>query len=421
MLQFIEALNPYHSCFTVADFDDALIDIQLILKKLESSSANESHALLSSDDQIDLLEKAFHFAAICLKATNKQKPDRQLTFLLADILRQYATLCYQENYFSAKQILVIALNLHLYTIDIFNECLDLRDVTSLDDLKKQCAANLNFFHTMEQSILSTSMERCLTLAYTHNFMQSSPQKKLFSLAETARWLGHCYQNISLTALSNPENELRFSQLFGLSEALHLLNDDEAGKHALANLYLKAWPFMLQQKNPPDVLEIFHFYDTALAYDSSREMQARVDYGRFFTLFSNGHASEALPFLQKAITLTEDLEVTDRQKFFLSTLYDSFAGYWMNPETLDLEQAKIYLEKAESYASQCRAMGKDRLEFALYDLRLAEFKFILGEFEAAGEIAERSIITLQKYPQSQQPHLIKAEALKSLIAKALKMG
>lgn len=417
MLRFLEALNPWNSCFTSTDFEDALIDLHAILNQIDSASKDgmvEGH--LSSEEKKALLENAFNLASLCSKAAGKQKPDKQLCFLLADILRQYALVCYEENYFATKQILVLALNLHLYCIGIFNECLPIDDFSSLEDLKKQCEAKPTLFSAMERSIASTSGDRCLTLAHTSSFLEPSPKKKLYSLAETARWLGQCYQNLDQDKLNRADSDLRFSQLFELSESLHLLIDDENSKHCLADLYYQAWPFMHLRKKPLEVNEACQLYEKALFYDGSQEMQARIANGRFLILFSHERKKEALPFIQKALSLAERLNDSDKHRLLLANIYYNYSRYLMDPEALDLEQAEVFLSKACNYAAKCRAEGKDHLQFALYDLQFAEFKFVMGEFQTADEIVERSLITLQKQPQSQHPYLFHAEALKSLISK-----
>lgn len=413
MLPFLEALNPWNSCFTVTNFEDALIDIADILKTIDPTS-NQNTQALSYQEKKSYLEKAFNLAVVCLNASSKQKTDKQLSFFLADILRQYATLCYHDHYFAAKQLLVVSLNLHLYTIGVFNECIDLKHYPSLEDLKKQSEANPLFFYAMEQSILSTSTDRCVSLAYKDSFLQPTPKKRLYSLAETTRWLGHCYQNINQTKTICNENDLRFSQLFGLSESLHLFIDDEYSKHALADLYVQAWPFMHQRKHPLDIQGTCQLYEKALTLNPSTEMQMQVAMKRFLTLFSNGQKKEATPFIQKALELSSKIEDKEENRFILFSLYDTCASYRMDPETLDLKDAGLYLTKAYQYVNQCKIDGREGLPIALLEKRYAEYKCVMGEFKAAKEMIERSLTALRKQPQSQLPYLYEAEALKRVM-------
>lgn len=404
-MSFLEALNPWSSCLSVTDFEDALIDIKGILTAVDSEIPDLEKKVL--------LEKAFQLTVTCLNASSKQKTDKQLSFLLAETLRQYSTLCYHDNYFAAKQLLVIAFNLHLYTIGIFNECIDLKNYPSLEDLKKQSESNPLFSAAMEHSILTMSIDRCISLAYTDSFLQHSPKRRLYSLAETARWLGHCYQNINETQAVNSENDLRFSQLFHLSESLHLFIDDETSKKALADLYFQAWPFMHQRKNSSDISETCQLYEKALVLDPSTEMQLKTAMIRFATLFANGRKNEALPFMLKALTDAEMLEETAKNRFLLFSLHDHCARYHMDTESLNIQAAEESFSKACQYRH-----GKEWLPFALFDMRYAEFKYVTGEFEPAKRLIESSLSTLRKQPFSNHPFLHQAEALKSIIDKTI---
>lgn len=421
MLRFLEALNPWNSCFTAINFEDALIDVNVILNTLNPLSNDLVKSQHTLAEKKALLEKAFKLATMCLNAAGKQNPDKQLSYLLADLLRQYAALCFEDNYFGAKQILLIALNWHLYTIGIFDECIDIRNFPSLEDLKRHSEAKPTHFRAMEESILSTSPDRCMTLAYKDSFVRLHPEQRLHSLAETAKWLGYSYQNIDETKTVTPENNLRFSQLFGLSESLYLFINNKDSKKALADLYFQAWPFMHQRKHPHDITGAFNQYEKALAYDSSDEMQARIGNELFMALFESGQKSEAVKVIKKAISDVEGIEDSERKDSLLASLYDNYAHYLMDPETLDLEEAQKYMEKTQAYASKCRLEERDCLQFALYDMRYAEFKLLMDEFETAKELVGRALDTLHKQPQSQHPHILKAEALKSLIHKLISLS
>lgn len=418
MLRFLEALNPWNSCFTVTDFDDALIDIHSILNTIDLDSKDNIDHSISMYEKKQMLENAFTLTVKCLKATSTQKPDKQLTFLAAEVLRQHASICYKENYFAAKQIFLAAFNLHLYSIGISNDCIDICDYSSLHDLTKQGKNHNTLFSSLEESILTTNIERCITLAHTTSFAQAASQNRLQCLAETARWLGHCYQHLDQTVALNPENDLRFAQLFGLSESLLLLVDKEESKRSLADLYYQAWPFMYLRKHPEDVSGACRLYEQALHYDSSKEMQARISNQRFLLLFSHGRHTEALPYLLKAIFLAETLNDHDDNRFLLASLYDNYANYLMTPETLDLEQAEIYLSRSSKYVAQLKASGKDHLDFTIYERHLAEFKVLQGEFKSAKDMIECTIEKLKNHSYCQQTHAFKAEALKAFINKAL---
>jgi tetratricopeptide (TPR) repeat protein len=418
MIQFVEAINPWNSCFTTSDFEDALIDIDVILTRISEASKDHKKPL-SYQEKISLLENAYSLAFVCLKASHKYPPDKSLSILLTEILRQYASLNFKNNYFSTKQLLLVALNLHLYTIGIFSECIDLRDFITLDDLKKQSEAKPALFYCMEDSILSTSIDRCMTLAYTDNFMRYPSNSRLFRLAETVRYLGYCYQKLDSYLSPTHDNDLRFSQLFKLSEGLHLFINSPESKLALGDLYFQSWPFMYARNCPNDVEGICKLYEKALDYDSSPEMQALIADRQFQVLFSHGKKQESVAFLQKAVLQAETLDDNDDNRRLLSGLYHSLACYHMDPESLDLNQAEINLSKASKYASLKRSEGVDLLEFAHLDMQYAELKFVKEDFNAAKDLVERALTTLKKQPQSYSSLNLQAEALKNLIERTHK--
>jgi hypothetical protein len=410
---FFKALNPWSSCFTCSDFEDALTEIKMILKQLDFAS----HHDLSFKEKQHQLEKAFQLALLCLNAANKPNPDKDLSFLFADILLKYATLSHTENYFVSKQLYLFALQLHLYTIGVIQECLDLRDYVSLNDLKTHLANHPNVFAAFEQLIVSTSYERCAELARKESFIHFSSEHKLYSLAETARQLGYCYQQLDETKWNTENNNRRFSMLFGLSEALYLLLDNKKSHHGLADLYLNASPFMERRSHPDHILEVFQYYDKALAYDNSNEVQAKVALGRFWLLFSQGQKREAFSYLQLALSFVSVFE-KNNQNLLLLSLYDGLVSYFMDPETIDLDQAENTYRKLSNLMAKSRAQGIDMLEFAIYSMKLAEFKLVKNEISSAQEEVTHALTTLQKHPFSQQSYIFDAEALNSFIAKSL---
>src|SRR5262249_24566510 len=160
-------------------------------------------------------ENAYEKAIKCLYLSGKSKPDRQLSFLIADILRHYGQSWENLGFFCSKQMLLAALNLHLYAIGILEECIDMTEFPSIEKLKLQCLVNPPFFALMERLILSIDINRSVTMAHVNPLPQSSPSRRLLSLAETARWLGHCYQHLDEYLPLLHENNRRFHQLFSL--------------------------------------------------------------------------------------------------------------------------------------------------------------------------------------------------------------
>lgn len=396
----VEGFSSIRCCFTATDFDDALIEINAILR----------------DPKKRNLEQAYKLAYRCLVETSHRKPDKQLSFLLADMIWRYAREYHEENALAAKQMLLVALNMHLFAIGMLDDCINMREFNSLEDLRKQSEAKPNLFAFMEHIAATTDPSHCATTALKSTFMQAYPERRLLSLAETLRWLGQAYKNLDAFKKISAENENRFANLFGASEALFLLVGTEESKLELADLYYEAWPFMHQRLHPNDVAGACALYDKALSSNPSNEMHARVANRRFLALFAEGKEEDALKHIRKAITMAETLQDTEQNRFLLANLYFNYSCALLRPNNFDLEQAEIHLTRAVRYAAQSRARGRDHIYFAIYDMRIAEFKMARGEFAEAKAASERALETLKKYPHSQQPHIFKCEALLSLIGK-----
>lgn len=406
MFPFVENLNPCKTCLSIGDFDDALLEIQSLLKQGETSSGQANKQ--------SILENAFKLAYACLHATRKSNPDKQLALLFAEILRQYASLYYKEDIFTAKQILLASLGCHLYGIQLFSDCIDMRDFHSLNDLKLIAQSRPLLFSALEQSIFSMHGDTCMTRAYKSSFIQQDSQKNLFLLAETIRGFGHCCQHLTANAQTDSRETPSFQPLLRLSESLLLLAQNEDSHHALADLYVQARPYLHSQ--PQDAAELEHFYDICLSYDSSAEMRARVARQHFLVLSNNGYRAEALSHIHVALNIVATLQENDYKFALLAELCNDYAKYLMHPENPDVTLAEQLLETSINYTDQCRASGRDCFSFALYDISSAELHLLKGKLETAKNFIERALTTLHKYPYQQEALLIKAEALKSLIHK-----
>src|SRR5262249_12032262 len=131
--------------------------------------------------------------------------------------------------------------------------------------------------------------------------------------------------------------------------------------------------------------------------------------------------EALDLIQETLLQAKKLNDDDKSYSLLFTLHEIYASILMDPETLNLEEAEKHLLLAGQYVSLYRNQGNDILPFALYHIRLAEFKLITGQFKAARESIQHALTTLQKQPYSQQPYMVQAQAMKSVIDKILAMS
>lgn len=410
MLHFLGHLNPFHACFSIADFNDALLDMRAILKNFHEISANDAGSACITKEQEELLENAFSVGMICLNATRSNKPDKQLTLLLAEILQRYAVLCYENDRFlAAKQILVASCGLYLYGMDVLGDCVDLSDFRSLAELKLHSESKRSLFQSLEQTILTGNIPGYLNHAYKSSFMQRDSRKQFFHFGEAVRWLGHSYQQL------DSSDKIPFSELFRLSEEVLLISDYDERQRALADLYMRADSFFAFSPREVNPNTIDQHYSICLMYDQSDEMKARIAYQRFLKLFVAGHKEQSLRFIQQAIAAATLLKDNDRHRRLLAQLYDSYAGYFMELDTLNAEQAEVNLAKCSKFVAQCRASNKDHLEFVLYDLRHAKFEIIMGKSKAAQEGVARASATLNKYPHPPHSYWVATESLKEIVA------
>lgn len=411
----LRAISPFNCCFTTNDFDDAIVDIEMLLTDV-SKDAYTSIPAAELEQKILKLEQGYSLAMRCLAELGNKKSDFQLTSLIADILSTYGRLNFETDVFAAKQILLASLSYHLYAIGLTDQGVDLEPFSSLKDLKEQCSTKAYLFDSIEHLAETTDPNSCLVAALKETFIQPFSQKRLMNFAQTLRWLGHSYQHLDTHKNISIKHEQLFANLFHASEGLFLLIDSPAVKEQLADLYYEAWPFMHQRLHPQDAAGIYNLYNKALALNASPEMQARVANKRFLTLFLANQHDEAVKQIKKAIALAETVDDTESNRFLLANLYFNYACALLNPKYFDIEQAEIHFNRASRFATQSRDKGRDHIHFAIYDMRIAEFRLAKGELDAAKSAANRAYNTLNKFPHNQQPHILKAEALLSLINK-----
>lgn len=410
MLSCLSAVDPSPLFFTALDFEDSLSDIEELLKVSSSLSDNDT---LDKNKKIELLEKAYKSCIRCYYLSKQTHPDKQLAFLISDILKSYGQLIYSESCQTSKQILLSALQMQLYAAELFDESIALRDFPTLKELKWQASSKPLLFGNIENFILTTNVDQCLTVMYTGILAKSYPNRRLFNLAEIARWLGRSYQGIDKYSLPSEINERRFKQLFTLSESLLLLVNTAESHKALGDLYYETGAFIHQLQNPKDTEGIIACYDKALACDFSVKMQAQVANMRFVTLFKEGKLPEAFPYLQKAFHLAEENDFEDGG-FLKAKIQNNYAAYLMQPSLIDLDIAKTHLNKSLKFSHERRSVGEDHLIFAIFDLRHAELLIVFGEYQKAKKSIIQALSTLNKYPESNEKYVDKAMVLQEMI-------
>jgi hypothetical protein len=422
MLRSIESIYsilPLCCCTPAVDVEDAIANIDFILKELKALPEQRSpdSIKLQKEQKKQQLEKAYEQALQALSRCCKRTPDKRLALRMGDILAQFGRLCYEENYATCKQILLASLNTQFYAIGLIDDCLDISAFHTLQDLKKQGATKPNLFKFMDDLILSSHQDRCLSLIWTSKESNLLPEERMFVLAYTLRWLGHCFQNLDTYKEPHPTNDRRFEQIYHLCEAILLLADNNQCREELAELYYNAWPFMHGRKYPNDAEGKCAIYDKCLAYNSEPEMRARVANMRFIILSGAGEKEKAAKYLKEAMAIREEMPESQQNGFLLANLRNNYAAHLMELNPPDLEEAEKYTRMAINYSAACRAHDEDNIYFAIYDSRLAKIMHLTGRNAEAMELIERAINTLKKYPESNHDLMEKTLAVKALITQS----
>lgn len=416
MLRPIDSILSFFCCMSSIDVDDVVAKVDSILKEISLLPEQRAPDLIKIQKEYkkQQLEKAYAQVLQGLALCHKCTPDKNLALRMGDILRQYARLGFEENFTTCKQILMASLNVQFYAIGLIDECINMSDFHSIKDLKKQSAAKPNLFKFMDDLILTTHQDRCLSLAWTSKESNLLPPERMFILATTLRWLGHCFQNIDSYKTAHPTNDRRFEQIYYLSEAILLLADNDQSREELAELYYNSWPFMHGRKYPDDVEGKCAIYDKCLVYNSEPEMKARVANMRFIILANAGEKERSTNYLKEAMAIREEMAENKQNGFLLANLRNNYAAYLMDLPTPNLEDAEKYTRMAINYSSACRSNEEDHLYFAIYDSRLAKIMHLTGRNDEALEFINRAINTLNKYPESNKDLMEKALAVKALL-------
>lgn len=416
-LNSINTSPPWRLFISPIDYEDILLTIDYMIKECAQKPI---HLSTPSDEEEkkQLLEKAYQLALTCLSVNGVRNQDKELAFLLGDIFKQYAQLCYQSSFFATKQLLLMAWNMNLCATGLISQHLDLKDYSSLEDLKNHCLTHPRCLNALEEQFTTSNAEAHTAAVYSNNLVQKSPEKRLFHFGDTLRWLAYCYQQLDAYKAETNENNSRFAFLFSTSESLLLLADTEESLKALSDLYYQGWPFLHERKYPHDTTGIIAEYNKALTCDPSPEMAAKVALSRFFKLIKADRKIEAATYIQQAEKLIKELSDTPANQSLKANIHYGCARYFLDPDTINPEQAETHLELSLAYAKHLRSLGKDHLHFAFYHMRMAELKFILNDYAAAKESIEDAIHTFRRYPGSQQEHLEEAIALQTLIDKTI---
>jgi tetratricopeptide (TPR) repeat protein len=415
MLRCLKAINPTHCCFTATDFEDSLAEIESILSEINNHPEDNLDPVqlhIRKESTKAQLESAYILSWHCLSNSSKANPDKELLFLVADIISQYGQLCFHENYFAARQLLSVAMNLLFYSMAITTSPIDLTPFYSLKDLSMQATQKKNF-SLPDDMLLTTSLEKLVFSAVSDSLLNNSATQRLFILAKTARFLGLSYKH------ANGQNENTspiLKQLFDLSEHLLLLIDNARSREELAHLYFSTWPLFSQSDHPTG--QALTLYEKTITHCDTQEMRARVANKQFMIQLASGDLESAYKSIEKALSLANKTPSSELNPYMLSSIHNNYASLFLEQQYFDIEKADVYLKKACDFACQSRQAGEDRLYFAAYNERMAEVKYLLGDFKAAKTYIQMALATLENYPQSNQKLLPKTLALQSIIDKTL---
>lgn len=192
--------------FTSDDYQDNIYTIESLLKEYESGTCNEKK---------QHLEKIYSYTYTnLLYSGNKSRPDKHLCFFLSEILRHCSLLYLESNFNLSKQLLLAGLSIQFYNIGIVGDCFPIADFKSLDKLKSYLESNPALFFLTQELIKTTDKNLFINNAYFDSIALSNSSKRLRALAETAYWLGYCYQGT--------EDEGIAQKLFEIHKELFLI-------------------------------------------------------------------------------------------------------------------------------------------------------------------------------------------------------
>ena len=407
MFQCLKALNPLSFFITPLDYEDSLIEIEAILKGLDSLSEE----IDNKQKQIVWLEKAYAIALYNLRGSGRTHPDKPLSLLFAEIFKRYALLSIEANPFCAKQLLLCAYNLHLNIIGMSSPAVHFREFCTLDRLKTTLENYPRFFSAFGSECSGITAVHCAALTHADAFAHPKRIDRYIQFGETVSLLQQCYSQIDDTTILCADNHHQKEHYFNLAETLFLLADTEVSCKMLARLYLGSATFSVENETN-DAIEPLLL--KAEACEPSAEMKARVNIIRYLYKPTSETPSGAFNFLKIALAHAQDIDESPARDAVLAELHYHHSGYLLHLDTLDIAQAEEHIGRMQDYADQCRCHGKDNLRFAQYDLRSAELKMILNDFDAADKAVKNAIFTLKNSPGCYSSLLLKAEALQKLI-------
>ncbi len=242
--------------------------------------------------------------------------------------------------------------------------------------------------SVDPILLSSDKTSLVQKTFEKNF---TPEQRLF-LAQTLRWLGHCYQNIdTFKAISNENND-RFNFLYGSAEELLKLDNSESSKLELAELYYNTGFFMHLREKQGDYLGACETYEKALGLNPSEAMQARVRNMRSRLRDAAGIKTTPEEFKNDVLEAYLKVPTDQQDPFLIAMYYNNYAKMIICQSEPDLAVAEealahtvAYMEKAE------RGEVESHAYFGGFYRNVAELKLMqkntVGALEAYAKAAE----------------------------------
>ena len=404
-------------CFSNTPVDRTCIEIDELLRELRDfkNVSNPKQMRLEKDYKKQQLEKAYQIAIDHLWGCSKTSPDKMLAFRLGEIIKEYGRLCYEENFQTSLVVLQAALNFQLYAIGMLKHSIDLRDFETLEELKMQASVRSDLFQFMDNLILDCDHASCLEHMYNKKYSRQFIHQKMYLMASTLRWMGHCCQNIDFYKKGTPQNDKRFEQIYYLSEALLLPCNDEESINERAELYYNAWQYLHLRKHPGDYDGAAATYEKALELNRSPEMRARVANMRSIFMHSAQKYELAKQYQKEAMEIRTSLPENEQNGFLYANLRNNYASFLLNQPEPDYAEAEKYLMMALRYSTASRDHQEDHHYFAFYDFNMARVKMASNEFDAAESFVQKAIETLKKHPECNEQDMKKANELLAEIA------
>lgn len=401
--------SRFNCCMTALDYEDGLLEIEALLRQIEVQSNQQGPEHWNSAIALPILEKAYETGIAYLQGTGKPLPDKPLTLLMSEIFKQYGQAIQASDPLGAKQLLLASLNMQMFTIDMAECKLDFRDFTTVNDLKEVAVQHPHFFGSFEEELKWQSTDLLAARFRKDAFALAAPSKRLETIAETYQALAAIYKQ-----QNNPNDWLLYTQFFTLAETLYLLAEDEPVKKKLATLYLQGFAPLIMSKGVPVTQEDYLL--KASQCDPSPLMSARVSLQRYLLRSESQPGPDTLPLLLSAMRKIEQLEITETKFALHAEASYHLAGHLLTPQALDLKLARKSLEIAQNFSALHRLHGIDRVEFILYDMRLAELELVEKNYPKALTLVKRAIEFFTHYQRGASHHQYKAQALLQVILK-----